>query len=191
MKIEVNITKIHFYVLAVAIAVFGIALFAVAYNEAFTGGVPETFGHSADELNVKVGDNVMTLQAAIDAGAIGGFSDIKVAKFECTDDIGSASCSLSEGDPDITNEDLDDRLIMECPDGYMAISGGVSCWCENCASGDRRPVVNTNRPRINFAEPEIRKWIVACGIRDERIDLAYVAQGDIVCGKTNVPISFS
>ena len=65
------------------VAVFFVAFFAVtlgigvviAYNPSFFGGVPSEFGHSSDEVMVKIGAIEKTLQEAInnnDFGAGGG-----------------------------------------------------------------------------------------------------------------------
>ena len=77
MKIEVNIKKKYFLIFLVTIllVVAGIAAYAYTSNFPTTqNGNATTMGHSADEINVDVGGNVMSLQNAINIGLIGGAS---------------------------------------------------------------------------------------------------------------------
>ncbi|MCF7910589.1 hypothetical protein K9L16_02875 [Candidatus Pacearchaeota archaeon] len=62
MKIEVNIEKKHFYfITGLIVLMFGVFI-VNAYNPYLSGGTPSIMGHSADELDVELGGNTLTMQ---------------------------------------------------------------------------------------------------------------------------------
>jgi hypothetical protein len=63
MKIEVNLEKRYFFTLLGTILILGGILGVIAYN---SGAEPSVFGHSAEELDVEINGQTMTLQEAID-----------------------------------------------------------------------------------------------------------------------------
>src|SRR3989344_2076153 len=71
MKFTINIQKSHFYVLAVLL-VLAVGVVTVT---AFGTNNPAVFGHSGDEIQVTVGGQTKTLNAALsEAGVSGGSS---------------------------------------------------------------------------------------------------------------------
>ena len=74
MKLEINITKTKLFIILGAIFLTGGLIFVYAYSSNPTNDVtkPPVFGHSADETNVNIGGQVMTLQEAINRGETGG-----------------------------------------------------------------------------------------------------------------------
>lgn len=70
MKLQVNLRKRYFVVFLAVALVLGGSLLAYAYGTSS----PSTFGHSAGEVDVTIGDTKYTLQKAIDDNLIGGGS---------------------------------------------------------------------------------------------------------------------
>ena len=73
VKIIISFKKEYFYFFLFMIGIFGFILFVQAYDDSFTSGdiTPLDFGHSADEIDVKVPNSsssnpAKTLQQAID-----------------------------------------------------------------------------------------------------------------------------
>ena len=73
VKIIISFKKEYFYFFLFVIGIFGFILFVQAYDDSFTSGdiTPLDFGHSADEIDVKVPNSsssnpAKTLQQAID-----------------------------------------------------------------------------------------------------------------------------
>ena len=88
MKVEVNIQKKYFFILLGAILIIGAGIFAYAFNSGTNYANPSStsdvgyknaaqatsFGHTADETNVKINGQVITLQDAINLGLLGNAS---------------------------------------------------------------------------------------------------------------------
>ena len=86
MKIEVNVQKKYFFILLGAILIIGAGIFGYAFNSGANYANPSStsdvgyknaaqaasFGHTADETNVKINGQVITLQDAINQGLFGG-----------------------------------------------------------------------------------------------------------------------
>ena len=73
MKILVNINKKYFFGILVAMFLLIGVLVAFAYDSSFKSNdvSPSVAGHSANEVNVKLSDGVMSLQQAIESGKFG------------------------------------------------------------------------------------------------------------------------
>ena len=90
MKIEVNINKRNLFILILSVFVITGGFYVYAYNAGsakYTSPAPPNvpsevgyraasdavnFGHTSDELNVRVGNEVMTLQDSVNLGKLGG-----------------------------------------------------------------------------------------------------------------------
>ena len=84
MKIVVNINKKYFFGILVAMFLLIGVLVAFAYDSSFKSNdvLPSVAGHSADEVNVKLSDGVMSLQQAIDSGKLCGGDGQTVSGFK-------------------------------------------------------------------------------------------------------------
>jgi hypothetical protein len=73
MKIEVNVTKSRMSLIIGIIFIIGGIVLGYAYNSNFNSNSANApvFGHSADELNVNIDGQIMTLQEAINQGKLG------------------------------------------------------------------------------------------------------------------------
>jgi hypothetical protein len=83
MKLEVNITKKRFFVILVAILIVGGVLLVIAYNSPMYKTSPDagasyktsvqaiTFGHSADEMVVKMTDGSLKTVQELLANGVG------------------------------------------------------------------------------------------------------------------------
>jgi len=70
VEFTINIKKKHLAVFALAVVFFALG-FAFAYGD-FSTGQPAVLGHSSDEVNINIGGQTKTLQAAIDNADLGG-----------------------------------------------------------------------------------------------------------------------
>lgn len=66
MKIEVNLSKKNVFFAILGIFIFTGLIFVIAYNPSFSGGNGIIFGHSADEVNVKMVAKTTTAQSLLD-----------------------------------------------------------------------------------------------------------------------------
>ena len=66
MKIEVNLEKKYLFFVFAILLIFAGFVLVFAYNPSFSGGNPPVLGHSADEVNVQIGNTVRTSQDLID-----------------------------------------------------------------------------------------------------------------------------
>lgn len=71
MKIEVNLSKKYFFVILGVILLVGGLMLSYAYDSNFQGGNATMMGHSADEINININGQVMSLQQAFNSGFIG------------------------------------------------------------------------------------------------------------------------
>jgi hypothetical protein len=84
VRIEIS-NKAAYTIIAVVILLIAAGI-VYAYH---SGSQPSVFGHSAEELEVNVGGQVMTLQQAIDDGSLGGgfldvsYHDTTSSSFTC------------------------------------------------------------------------------------------------------------
>ncbi|MBI4044658.1 MAG: hypothetical protein HY392_03035 [Candidatus Diapherotrites archaeon] len=150
--------------IAFFLAVVSFISFTGAYNRDFTGltGDPESFGHSADELDVKVPDSdgeKMTLQKAIDEGFFGGegggLGDITAVRTP-----GGSGLEGGKDEGDVTLS-----LISNCGDDQILKFTGGAWICANdnsgggggvysCAEGSSIRVLNLNTGRVDACEPD-------------------------------------
>jgi len=113
MKMEIKVDKKPVLFLAVLIVGLAIVGFVVAYTNPWGPGLPgdtsgpPVTGHSADEMNVYIGNTLKTLQQAIDAGDFGGATGL--------------SCSVT------TQDIAGEPAIVNCPAGTVITGGGVTC----------------------------------------------------------------
>ncbi|MDO8634215.1 MAG: hypothetical protein Q7K34_02895 [archaeon] len=122
--------------IAFFLAVVSFISFTGAYNRDFTGltGDPESFGHSADELNVKVPtstepNTVKTLQRAIDEGDFGGGEGGGITKLE-KGDVGGV-----ELDPPTIINTGKLSLISNCGNNQILKFNGSAWICANDEQG--------------------------------------------------------
>ena len=122
MKIEVNITKVRFFVL-IGLVVLTIGIVGViAYN---SGQDPAVFGHSGEELEISINNQIKDIQQAIDDGDF--LSD--------TND-----CFLQIAGICPNNPNTPTGWSPNCPQGYVKKGGvdpmggtGVN-WCRTAFS---------------------------------------------------------
>jgi hypothetical protein len=72
--VVIEVKKGNLIVLLCLLLILTSSYVIYAYNGGFSGGNPVVAGHSSDEINVRVGTSIKTLQSAIDEGDFQGRS---------------------------------------------------------------------------------------------------------------------